>query len=83
MESRPTQKGITAIDGALALIIILLVVQIWLLTATLEAYLAGHHTVVLPGLGVSAVLAAACVSLYGFVRRVDREVARPGSQGRD
>jgi hypothetical protein len=78
MESRPTQKGITAIDGALALIIVLLVVQIWLLTATLESYLAGHHSVVLPGLGVSAVLAAACVALYFFVRRIDREVRRPG-----
>lgn len=74
MESRPTQKGITAIDGALALIIVLLVVQIWLLTATLESYLAGHTSVVLPGLFVSAVLAIACVALYFFVRRIDREV---------
>ena len=36
------QRGITAIDGAIALIAVLLIIQMWLLTATLEAYLAGH-----------------------------------------
>src|SRR5262245_49214322 len=35
-------RGITAIDGAIALLVILLIVQMWLLTATLETYLAGH-----------------------------------------
>ena len=76
MESRPTKKGLTALDAALTMLAILLVVQMWLLTATLESYLAGHLDVVMPGLGVSAVLMAACVALYGFVRRVDQEVKR-------
>ena len=76
MESRPTRKGLTAIDAALALLGILLIVQMWLLTATLESYLAGHHDVVIPGLAASAVLVVACVALYAFVRRVDREVRR-------
>ena len=40
--------GLTAIDGAIALIAILLVVQMWLLTATLEAYLAGHSEPIIP-----------------------------------
>jgi len=44
----PARKhGLTAIDGALALIALLLIVQMWLLTATLESYLAGHHEVAL------------------------------------
>lgn len=76
MESRPTNKGLTAIDAALALIIVLLIIQVWLLTATLESYLAGHHGVVLPAMGASAVLVLACVGLYGFVQRIDREVRR-------
>jgi len=76
MESRPTKKGLTALDAALTMLVILLVVQMWLLTATLESYLAGHLDVVMPGLGVSAVLMVACVVLYGFVRRVDRERTR-------
>ncbi len=76
MESRPTRKGLTALDAALTMIVILLIVQMWLLTATLESYLAGHVDVVMPGLGVSALLMAACVALYAFVRRIDREVKR-------
>jgi len=76
MESRPTTKGLTALDAALTMIVVLLVVQMWLLTATLESYLAGHHDVVMPGLGVSALLMGACLALYGFVRRVDQAVKR-------
>ena len=76
MASRPTNKGLTAIDAALSLIVVLLIVQVWLLTATLESYLAGHHDVVLPGLAVSAVIVLACLGLYRFVRRIDREVRR-------
>jgi protein-S-isoprenylcysteine O-methyltransferase Ste14 len=76
MESRPSRKGVTALDAALTLIAVLLVVQMWLLTATLESYLAGHHDVVIPGLAVSAVLVLACLGLYGFVRRIDRDVRR-------
>ena len=76
MESRPTKKGLTALDAALTMLVILLVVQMWLLTATLESYLAGHLDVVMPGLTVSALLMVASLALYGFVRRVDHEVKR-------
>ena len=81
MESRPTKKGLTALDAALTMIVILLVVQMWLLTATLESYLAGHVDVVMPGLGVSALLMVACVALYAFVRRIDHEVKRARVRG--
>jgi len=71
--SPPVQRrGLTVIDGALALIAILLIVQMWLLTATLESFLAGHPEAALPAAIVSGVLAAACGGLYGFVRGVDR-----------
>lgn len=69
----PQKRGLTAIDGALALIALLLVVQMWLLTATLESYLAGHHEVVLPAAIISGLLFLVCVGLYLFVRRVDAE----------
>lgn len=76
------RRGLTAIDGALALITILLIVQMWLLTATLESYLAGHHEVALPGAIVSGVIFLISVGLYLFVCRVDadaRERAREES----
>jgi hypothetical protein len=71
------RRGLTAIDGSMALIVLLLLVQMYLLTATLEAYLAGHHDAALPGVILSGLLFAACAALYVFVERLDRE-ARKG-----
>ena len=39
-ELPPQNRGLTAIAGAMSLIAILLIVQIWLLSATLESFLA-------------------------------------------
>jgi predicted Co/Zn/Cd cation transporter (cation efflux family) len=64
-------RGLTAIDGAMALIVILLMVQIWLLSATLDAYLSGHREVALPGAIVSGLIFAACAGLYLFVHRIE------------
>ena len=69
---RPPRRSLTAIDGAIALIAVLLIVQMWLLTATLEAFLAGHHGVALPAAIVSAVLFGVCFALYLFIDRADR-----------
>ena len=73
----PERRGLTVIDGALSLIAILLIVQMWLLTATLESFLAGHREGVLPAAIASAVLLLACFGLYLFVEGVDRETRRP------
>jgi hypothetical protein len=72
----PQNRGLTAIDGAMALIVILLIVQIWLLSATLESYLAGHPEAALPGAMISGILFAACLGLYRFVDRIDSEIRR-------
>jgi hypothetical protein len=66
------RRGLVAIDGAMALIIILLVVQIWLLSAALEGFLAGHHSVALPAAIFSGLLLGCCIGLNAFVGRVDR-----------
>jgi hypothetical protein len=65
------QRRRVAIDAAMIFVVILLVVQMWLLTATLESYLAGHREAALPGLLISAILFAACFALYRFVSGVD------------
>ena len=67
------RRGVTAIDGAIALIAILLIVQMWLLTATLESYLAGHHEAAVSGAIISAILFLACGGVYLFVGRIDRK----------
>ena len=61
----------TVIDAAIAFIAVLLIVQMWLLTATLENFLAGHTASALPGMLVSGVICGACFAIYRFVRRVD------------
>jgi hypothetical protein len=68
---RPPSRGLTALDGAIAMIAVLLIVQMWLLTATLEAFLAGHREPVLPAAILSTLLFAACGGLYLFIERVD------------
>lgn len=72
--NRPQKHGLTAIDGAMVLIVILLIVQIWLLSATLESYLAGHREAAVPGAIISGILFAACLALYRFVDRIDSDV---------
>jgi hypothetical protein len=74
--NRPQKQGLTAIDGAMVLIVILLIVQIWLLSATLESYLDGHRNAAVPGAIISGILFVACAALYRFVDRIDSEVRK-------
>jgi hypothetical protein len=76
-EPRPPNRALTAIDGAIALIAVLLIVQMWLLTATLEGFLAGHPRMAFPAALLSALLFAACAALYAFIVRADRASRGP------
>jgi hypothetical protein len=71
--AKPQQnRGLTAIDAMSALLTILLIVQMWLLSATLDNYLAGHTDAVLPAAIISGLIFASCFALYRFVREVDK-----------
>jgi len=72
-DSSARKRGLVAIDGAMALIVLLVVVQIWLLSAALESLLAGHSETALPAAVFSGLLFISCVALTLFVSRVDRE----------
>jgi hypothetical protein len=72
----PQNRGLTAIDGAMVLIVVLLIVQMWLLSATLESFLAGHREAAIPGAIISGLLFLACAGLYLFVDRIDSEVRK-------
>ncbi len=74
----PKSRGLNAITGAMSLIVVLLMVQIWLLTATLDSYLAGRHGAALPAAIISAAIFACCFGLYLFVESIDREVRKRG-----
>jgi hypothetical protein len=72
-----SRRGLTAMTGAICLIIILLMVQIWLLSAALESFLEGNTTGSLPAAIVSGILFLISAGLYLFVDRIDAEVRRP------
>ena len=65
------ELGLTAAQTSL-----LVVVQMWLLTASLETFLGGHREVAGPAAAVSALLFAACGALFLFVRRMAARTRR-------
>jgi hypothetical protein len=76
LEPSKQRPRLVAIDGAMALIVILLIVQIWLLSATLETYLAGHAGAILPAAIFSGLIFSGCLALNCFVNRVDQTSGR-------
>ena len=70
------RHGTTAMDGALVLIAVLLLVQMWLLSASLDTFLAGHRETSLPAAVVSGLLFLACLALFFFVQKLDKEMKK-------
>ncbi len=66
---RRSDPRLTVVDGVLGLVAIIVIVQMWLLTATLESFLAGHAGVALPAAIVSGILLAIALALVIFVSR--------------
>lgn len=62
----------TIINGMLVFVLLIVVLQLWLLTATMNAWLGGDESIVWPGLAVSAGGLALNVGLYAFLRRLER-----------
>jgi len=62
----------------MGLIAVLLIVQIWLLSAALESFLAGNHRTAMPAAVFSGLMFLGCLGLYAFVDRVDSGIR--GSQ---
>jgi uncharacterized protein DUF6755 len=52
---RPFSRGqrSTIVNGMLAFVIVLVILQLWLLTATMNAYLGGDRSVIWPAAGAS------------------------------
>ncbi len=60
------------IHGMLVFVLIVVVLQLWLLTATMNAWLGGDESIVWPGAAVSAGGLALNVGLLGYLRRIER-----------
>jgi hypothetical protein len=77
LERSKQRRGLVAIHGAMAFVIILLIFQIWLLSATLETFLAGHTGAALQAAIFSGLVFLGCLALDLFVTRVDQESRKP------
>jgi hypothetical protein len=62
-------QRLTVVYGVICFVLILVVLQLWLLTATVDAYLGGDHALVWPGLGASAGCLALNLGLLRYLLR--------------
>jgi hypothetical protein len=58
-------QRMTIVNGILVLVILIVIVQLWLLTATMNAYLGGDFTIALP----AALASLACLGLNAGLLR--------------
>jgi hypothetical protein len=63
-------KRMPIVHGILAFVVVIVVLQLWLLTATMNAYLGGDTEIVLPAAGGSLVGLALNVGLLAYLDRL-------------
>lgn len=66
------EQRTTVIYGMLAFILILVILQLWLFTATMNAYLGGDQAVIWPAAGASAFCLALNAGLLANLYRIER-----------
>jgi hypothetical protein len=62
----------TIVNGMLAFVLMLVVLQLWLLTATMNAYLGGDASVIWPAAAASLLCLLLNVGLLRYLYHVDR-----------
>jgi hypothetical protein len=62
----------TIVNGMLVFVLIVVILQLWLLMATMNAWLGGDDSIVWPGAAVSAGGLALNVGLFSYLRRIER-----------
>ena len=62
------QQRTTVVYGVLCFVLTLVVLQLWLFTATMNAWLGGDDSVVWPGFGASAVCLLLNLGLLRYLR---------------
>lgn len=60
------------VSGILSIVVIIVILQLWLFTATMNAYLGGDTTILLPAALASLVCLGLNVGLLWFLYAVDR-----------
>jgi hypothetical protein len=66
------EQRTTIVYGILCIVLILVVLQLWLLTATMNAYLGGDETVIWPAAAASFVCLLLNLGLLRYIYRMER-----------
>jgi len=66
------QQKMTIVFGILSIVVIMVVLQLWLLTATMNAFLAGQERVIVPAAVASMVCFGFNAGLLSFIYRMER-----------
>jgi len=66
------EQRLTIIQGMLIFVLIVVVLQLWLLTATMNAWLGGDESLVWPAAAASAAGLALNVGLFVYLTRLER-----------
>ena len=66
------QQKTTIVFGILSVVLILVVLQLWLLTATMNAFLAGQQRVIVPAAIASLLCLALNLGLLAYIYRMER-----------
>jgi hypothetical protein len=67
------EQRTTIVYGMLAFVIILVILQLWLLTATMNAWLGGDETIIWPAAIASAFCLLLNLGLLRYLYRMERE----------
>jgi hypothetical protein len=62
----------TIVYGMLAFVLVLVFMQLWLLTATMNAYLGGDESVIWPAAAASVICLLLNVGLWRYLIRMER-----------
>ncbi|HZT77260.1 MAG TPA: DUF6755 family protein [Vicinamibacterales bacterium] len=62
----------TIVNGMLAFVVMLVVLQLWLLTATMNAYLGGDDSVIWPAGGASLICLLLNAGLLRYLYHIER-----------
>ncbi len=65
-------QRMTIAAGILSIVAVIVILQLWLFTATMEAYLGGNNSVALPAFLASLVCLLLNVGLFHYFRNLDR-----------
>ena len=66
------QKRTTIVYGILCIVILIVTIQLWLLTATMNAYLGGDYAVIWPAAGASIVCLGLNAGLLWNLLKMER-----------